>query len=136
MANIIASAVAENQGESYSTQITAGQHQFLADEPLETGGKDVAPDPMNYLCAALASCTAITLRMYVQRKGWEVPQITVQVNLIKSAERTTVNNEFYVTVSHSGNLSEEQQARILHIAKACPVHRLLTKPSELITVVQ
>lgn len=136
MSNIKASVVAENLGETFSTKITVDHHHFLSDESVEVGGQDLAPDPITYLCGALASCTAITLRMYVQRKGWNVPKINVKVNLIKSDPNTRGNNEFYVTVSHSGNLSEEQQARILHIAKACPIHRLLTNPNEITTVVQ
>lgn len=79
MTNIIATAEAENRGESYLTQINVDQHDLTADEPIEVGGKDLGPDPMNYLCAALGSCTAITLRMYVQRKGWDVPKINVKV---------------------------------------------------------
>src|SRR6187402_2311015 len=66
--------------DQYYTKLKAGTHTVHADEPLENGGKDLAPGPGEYLRMALASCTAITLRMYANRKGWDVEKIQVTVS--------------------------------------------------------
>ena len=133
MSKIIASAEAENQGQNYETQITAGRHQFVADELPELGGQDLGPDPFNYLCGALASCTVITLRMYVQRKGWDVQNIKAQVKLEKESDDVSGNHTYQTTISFSGNLNDEQRDRLLYIAKACPIHRLMSKAGEIRT---
>lgn len=83
---------------------------------------------------SLASCTAITLRMYADRKGWPVPEISVTVNLVKGTDMPSGNNTFYSEVSWKGELTPEQEKRLMEIAKACPIHRLLTKPSDVITI--
>lgn len=135
MSKIIASAEAVNSGNAYTTALSSGKHSLTSDEPLQNNGKDLGPAPGDLLCMSLASCTAITLRMYVQRKCWSVDEFIVSVNLVKGTETASGNNTFYCTVTWKGELSPEQEKRILEIAKACPVHRLLTKPSDVITVV-
>mgnify|MGYP002379459496 CR=1 FL=1 len=71
MPKIIAIAEVINKNENYTSNVRVNQHVSLSDEPLEKGGEDLGPAPGDYLCAALASCKAITLRMYVQRKKWD-----------------------------------------------------------------
>jgi putative redox protein len=129
-------AEAENRGEKYETLITSGGHSFVADELPELGGKDLGPDPFGYLCGALASCTAITLRMYVARKGWELPIIRVRVDLQKDPDPETSNSLFHTVVTYSGQLTDEQEARLLYIARACPVHRLLSHASSVSTFLE
>lgn len=133
MSKIIATARAENNTGSYTTELQVNQYTFIADEPKDIGGQDLGPKPGDYLCMALASCTAITLRMYAQRKGWSIEQISVKVDLAKSDDTPAGNQTFYCEVSVKGNLAEEQMARLLQIAKACPIHRLLTRPCDVIT---
>lgn len=133
MPKIIATAEAQNNGELYATKINVHQFHFLADEPHESGGKDLGPDPNDYVCMALASCTVITLRMYAERKKWKVDEIRVKINLVKGAETASGNNTFYVDVSVTGDLSDEQRKRLTEIANACPVHRLITKASDVVT---
>src|SRR5215211_5590852 len=103
MSKIIASAAAQNNGELYATKIDIHQHSFFADEPPAYGGKDLGPSPVDYLCAALASCTVMTLRMYAERKKWKVEEINVKVELVKGPEKNT----FSCTVKVTGDLSEE-----------------------------
>lgn len=134
MSTIIASAQAINRGETYSTSLSSGKHELIADEPLQNNGADLGPAPGDLLCMSLASCTAITLRMYVQRKGWTVEEFSVSVNLVKGSDTASGNNTFYCVVKWKGELKPEQEKRILEIAKACPIHRLLTKPSDVITI--
>ena len=135
MPSIIATAEVINNGEQYTSHIRVHQHEFLVDEPLEKGGEDMAPAPGDYLCAALASCTAITLRMYVQRKKWNVEQIKVTVNLALVKETSSGNNTFFCELNFKGDLDDEQQKRLLIIANSCPLHKLLSKPSEIVTAI-
>jgi len=115
----------------YATTLETPTHAWTVDEPADAGGGDTGPRPGELLAASLASCTAITLRMYVSRKGWAVDEITVEVTSERDAEanRTT----FQCRVSATGNLTDEQRARLLHIAKACPIHKMLTNPVEIRT---
>jgi len=133
MSKIIASVEAENHGRNYETKITAGRHQFLADELPDLGGADLGPDPFHYLCGALASCTVITLRMYVQRKGWNVQNIKAQVRLEKESDDVSGNHTYHTTLTYTGSLTDEQRDRLLYIAKACPIHRLISKAGEIET---
>jgi putative redox protein len=131
---ITGEAVALNSGQRYHTTISAGKHVFVADEPEAFGGKGDGPAPIDYLCAALASCKAITIQMYVQRKGWVLHHVDVKVTFVKSDQMASGNNTFYCHITLDGEVNEEQKQRILAIAKACPVDRLLRKPSDIVTL--
>jgi putative redox protein len=131
---IIASGQAENTGDIYKTELKINQHLLIADELPEVGGKDEGPAPGDYLCMSLASCKAITLRMYAQRKNWKIDVIKVKVNLVKGSEMESGNNTFFSEVDIKGDLNDEQKARMLQIAKACPIDRILTKSSDSISV--
>lgn len=131
----IGTAEAENNGAQFLTSIKTNRFEFLADEPEVIGGKNLGPSPGDYLCMALASCEAMTLRMYIQRKQWEVGSIKVQVNLEKDAESSSGLNTFYSVIKLTGNFNEEQQQRMLHIAKACPISRLLQKQNKVVTTI-
>jgi putative redox protein len=133
---VIASAVAQNVGDTYTTQLTIGEYQFIADEPLDIGGDNRGPAPGDYLCMALASCTAITLRMYAKRKNWDVGEIQVNVKLVKGDQVATGLNTFYCSIHFTGSLSEEQTKRLLEISKVCPIDRLLKKPSDVVVVIE
>jgi putative redox protein len=114
----------------YHTVLTSGRHTLVADEPLSKGGQDEGPSPGDLICAGLASCTAITLRMYTERKGWDMPQIRVEVQLLKE-------NDNSVFVRHidfgAAALTTEQMDRLTHVANNCPVHKLLSRQNEVQT---
>lgn len=133
---ILASATAENKGGIYKTNITAGNHILLADEPKEYGGGETGPSPADYLCMALASCKAITIRMYAQRKGWKVDTVTVTAKLVKGSQMASGLNTFFCSIKLTGELNDEQRKRILEISKACPVDRMLHKTNDVITVME
>ena len=82
---IIAAAEAKNSGEIYTTKLLTDNREFIADEPLIYGGADKGATPAQYLCMSLASCKAITLRMYVNRKKWKIDEIKVNVSMVKGA---------------------------------------------------
>jgi len=133
MEKVIATAEVINNGNQYTSNVTINQHELLVDEPIEKGGEDLGPAPGDYLCAALASCKAITLRMYAERKKWEVEKIKVKVNLLKGDQNSIVQNTFVCELSFTGNLDEEQLRRLEVIANSCPLHKLLSKPNKIVT---
>lgn len=112
---------------SYKTEVDTNQFKFVVDEPKDLGGSDAGPNPGNLLAAALASCTAITLRMYANRKEWDVQNIDVQVDFERNQERQTT--EFKREIRLQGTLDDKQRKRLLSIANACPVHKTLSSAS-------
>ena len=135
MPTIIATAEVTNNGDSYTSGIQVHQHELIADEPLEKGGEDLGPAPGDYLCAALASCKAITLRMYATRKKWSIEEIKVKIDLLKDEQVPMGDNKFLCELNFKGNLDEDQIKRLTTIADMCPLQRLLKKPSTIITTV-
>jgi len=115
--------------DQYKTEVITSSHYLIADEPAEKKGTNLGPGPQEFLSVALASCTAITLRMYADRKKWSIDQIKVNVVSEVSKEKTIFKRE----ISFDGTLDETQRARLLQIADACPVHEILTNPIEIIT---
>ena len=102
---------------NYAVSITAGHHQLNADESVKLGGKDTGPAPYELLCSALGACTAITLRMYAERKGWPLRGLDVDVRFEwKSGEGAIAR-----VLSFEGELNNDQRARLADIAERTPV---------------
>lgn len=127
--NEILSAEAVIGRETYRTELSARTHTVMGDEPVSVGGTDLGPRPGDFLRMALASCTAITLRMYANRKQFDVDTIRVKISNGPFKEKTVYRSEIEIT----GRLSKEQEERMLQIAKLCPVHKILTNPIEIQT---
>ena len=108
---------------TYKHVVQVRQHRLLADEPSDTGGDDSAPSPQELLAASLASCTAITMEMYAQRKGWDIGGVEVEAEYTP-AERGCPTR-FELVMRMPAHLSEEQVERLQVIAAKCPVHRTL-----------
>ena len=108
---------------TYKHVVQVRQHRLLADEPLDEGGDDAAPSPQELLAASLASCTAVTMEMYAQRKGWDIGGVEVEAEYTP-AERGCPTR-FGLTLRLPSELSEEQVERLRVIAAKCPVHRTL-----------
>ena len=108
---------------TYRHEIAIRSHEVAADEPAEHGGGDTAPSPQELLAASLASCTAITMEMYASRKGWELPDVSVEVEYTP-AERGCPTR-FDLVVRIPADVSEEDAQRLMTIAAKCPVHRTL-----------
>ena len=120
--------------EGFRTQITAGAHTLIADEPKEAGGTDEGPSPYELLLAALGACTAMTLKMYVERKKLPITDVEVSLTFdrihiddcescvkeerLNDQEVQHISRLIYVT----GDVTEEQKERLLYIAGRCPVH--------------
>ena len=133
MSKVLASVKAHNSAGVLKTDLQVETFSFVADEPLLYGGQELGPTPVDYLCMALASCQAITLRMYAKRKNWELPSIDVKVDYVKAADMPSGKNTFNVEITVEGELEPAQLKRIEEIARACPIHRLLSNPVDLIT---
>jgi putative redox protein len=109
------------KGYTHEVEIEGG-HTIVVDEPREAGGDDEGPSPTRLVAAGLAGCIAITLEMYAERKGWDVGQVEVDVEVEYDG---VTPRSFAVALRLPGALSEEQRARLLVVARKCPVHKLL-----------
>lgn len=125
------SAHLNSSHDNYYTEVNAREHRMILDEPLEKSGGNMGASPFEHLSASLAGCTAITIKMYLDRKGWEVEGI--DVNVERKINAADQQNIFEVEVAVKGELDEKQMGRILHIAKVCPVHKLLERASTIRT---
>jgi putative redox protein len=105
---------------------------ILADEPLEIGGLGTGPTPYELLSAALAACTAMTLRLYGERKGWTLPQFEVEVAHARD-EGGAGQDRFTRRIAFDGELSGEWRERLVEIADKCPVHRTLVRGFQIVT---
>ena len=117
--------------EKFKTNIKTATNTLIADEPLELEGQDLGFSPKELLAAALGSCTIITLKMYANHKGWDLTDVKIDVTFDWIAE--TSKSVFTRKIELIGNLSDEQKDRLLKIADKCPVHKVLTNPTEIET---
>jgi putative redox protein len=116
-------ATARRENGTFRHEVEIREHELLADEPEENGGEDAGPSPQELLAASLASCTAITMEMYADRKGWAIGELEVNVNY-EPAQRGSPT-KFEMQVRMAKELPEEQREKLMQIAAKCPVHRTL-----------
>lgn len=109
------------EGYAHDVEIEGG-HTVRVDEPIAVGGTDTGPSPTRLVAAGLASCIAVTVEMYAERKEWDVGQVEVDVDVEYEGFAPT---SFAVTLRLPDELSDEQRDRLLVIARKCPVHKLL-----------
>jgi putative redox protein len=134
--------VRETRAGRFQQEVTVGRHQFLADEPIEAGGLDSGPGPYDLLLSALGACTAMTLRLYAERKALPLDRVTVRLSQAKihaadcadCETREGMIDRIERAITLSGKLDAEQRRRLLEIADKCPVHRTLTSEVDIRTV--
>lgn len=114
-------------GFTHDVEIEGG-HTLVMDEPAEAGGANEGPSPTRTVAAALAACTAVTVEMYADRKGWDLGEIEVEADL-EYGSKSSIES-FIVTLRVPKPLDEEQQRRLLVIAGKCPVHRALVSETK------
>jgi putative redox protein len=115
--------------DHYKTVLQSDTNQILADESVSVGGRDLGFSPDELLASSLAACTAITLRMYADRKKYQLEQIVITVSL----DWDKVNNKtvMHKTLQFTGNLLPEEIQRLKVIADKCPTHKILLNPIEI-----
>ncbi|MEQ8702425.1 MAG: bifunctional alpha/beta hydrolase/OsmC family protein [Phaeodactylibacter sp.] len=134
-------AVRLGRADHFTTEITVRKHGLTADEPPEVGGNDFGPSPYELVTAGLGACTAMTLRMYANRKKWPLEEVLVHLAHSKTHAEDCQNpdssssklDHFELTLELNGDLSEEQRAKLLEIAEKCPVHRTMHAPVKIMT---
>jgi putative redox protein len=114
----MASGVAHIGKDTYHTTIEVGGHPLVGDEPARNGGADSGPAPYDFLLAGLGSCTAITLRMYADRKQWPLDGVDVAMHLSPDADGAL---QIKRTLTLHGDIDEAQKARLAEIAEKTPV---------------
>ena len=128
----MAHATADIGTANYATSLVAGHHSLSADEGVAAGGNDVGPTPHELVCAALAACTAITLRMYAQRKGWLLHTVHVEVDLQLQEKARLITRH----VRLAGELDETQRARLADITERTPVTLTLKQGATITTIIE
>jgi len=120
----------------FQAEIAVRGGVILADEPVEAGGGGTGPTPYELLSAALAACTAMTLKLYADRKGWTLPPYSVEAAhsiVAASPDGAPPRDLFTRQIAFEGPLAPEQEAKLLEIADKCPVHRTLVRGFEIVT---
>ncbi len=136
--------VARLDETNYTTEILAGRHGLLADESEDLGGNDFGPSPYELLNASLGACTAMTLRMYAQRKNWDLQEVKVHLSFDRSYFDDCTGCEddakrldhFDRVIELKGDLTQEQKQRLLEIAERCPVHKTLSSETRFSTIIK
>jgi len=126
--------VVRGNAAGFAQEIVAGGHHLTADEPASMGGTESGPSPYELLLAALGACTSMTVALYARRREWPLQEVSVRMRHAKIHAEDCANCEtkegmldrVESEIELTGNLSEEQRARLLEIAKKCPVRRTLT----------
>ena len=118
----IASAVVTRIGPDYAQSIATGGFELISDEPVSAGGGNAGPAPYGLVLAGLGSCTAITLKMYADRKGWDIGTLKVSLTLEKDADG---NNLVVRTLSTNAALDDTQWHKLIEIAGKTPVTKTL-----------
>ena len=129
-------------GTTYQTRIDTGDLALIGDEPVDSGGDGLGPNPYELLLASLGHCTVLTILLYARRKGWPLDGVSVRA----SHERVVVSEEIegelirkkaeriIQEIALQGDLDEDQRARLIEIAGKCPVHRTITGDLEILEV--
>ena len=125
--------IVKTRGELYRTEISTGNHTIIADEPISLGGGDLGPNPYDLLLSAVGACVGMTLRMYAERKKWDLQEVHVHLSheRIHAKDCTDCKSEEgYVHIIKKeleliGDLSEKQLDRLKQISDRCPVQKTL-----------
>ncbi|HNP31986.1 MAG TPA: OsmC family protein [Flavobacterium sp.] len=125
MANLLENNVEGTIGtQKYLCTISWRNGTLLMDEPENVGGQNIGPDPFSTFLASLAGCTLSTLRMYIDRKGWDIPEINISLNLAQDMN-PELETSISRTITFPTNISDEQKERLLLIAEKCPISKIL-----------
>ena len=127
-------------GTTYQTRIDTGDLALIGDEPADSGGDGLGPNPYEFLLAALGHCTVLTILLYARRKDWPVDGVSVRANHERVVVAEEIDGELIrkkverivQDIALQGNLDADQRARLIEIAGKCPVHRTMTGELEIL----
>lgn len=136
--------VRETGRGKFQNEVLNGPHRMLADEPVSVGGNATGPTPYGYLLAGLGACTAMTVRMYANRKDWPVGRVSVTLRHDKIHAKDCADcetrdgkiDQIERELSIEGDLTSEQKSRLMEIADKCPVHRTLHSEVKIVNRLQ
>ena len=119
--------------DNFTTKIQTAKHSFIADEPTSVGGDDFGPSPYDFLSAGLAACTVMTLKLYAERKKWDLQEVYAHItyskkhsdDLMLNVEKPARMDHLLKKLTFIGNLDDSQRQRLKEIASKCPVHKTL-----------
>lgn len=122
--------------KNYLAEAKVRNHFLTIDEPVSSGGDDNGPTPVEYLLTAVGSCVAITLRMYVDRKGWDVGKIEVHVSQKEELTSKGIKKSLIEDISFEKEISNEQREKLLEIAGKCPVAKMIKGETKIVSSIQ
>ena len=132
MTDAAVDVTARNAPDRYAVEVDAGRHRLRADEPVAAGGGDAGPNPFALVLSGLGACTAITLRMYAERKGWPLENVTVHCRHHRDGDTDQIERELHI----AGPLDDTQRTRLMEIAEKTPVTKLVKAGAEIRTMVR
>ncbi len=111
--------------KKYLAEAKMRNHFAVIDEPLKSGGSDTAPTPVEYLLTAIGGCVSITLRMYAERKGWDLGKITVKVSQKETLGPKGIEKSLIEEISFEKEITDKQRNKLVEIAGRCPVAKMV-----------
>lgn len=119
--------------KNYKTTILVGGHEVVSDEPTELGGGNEGPTAGHLLLSSLGACTAVTMRMYADRKGWDLGEISINLSIEQENKNGKMFSEIKREISFGNDLTPDQHQRMMVIADKCPIHKTLMGEIEIST---
>ena len=116
---------------NFLAEVKTIDHTVVVDEPISVGGQNSYPNPKQYLLASLVSCTAITIRLYANNKGWKTGRIEVKAQFKEVVKQNKISKKIVKSVHFENNLDDKQKQRLLMIGSKCPISKLIEQPIEM-----
>jgi putative redox protein len=129
---LLASVHLHSGDAPHRQDIRAGRHEIVVDEPATLGGGDQGPTPYNLLLSSLGACTSITLRMYADRKGWQLGPVRIDLTMRREHDEERIER----TIVLDAALSPEQRTRLGEIAEKTPVTKTLRRAMQITTTIR
>ena len=122
--------------KKYLAEAKMRNHFVVIDEPIKAGGGDTGPTPVEYLLTAIGGCVAMTLRMYAERKNWNVGKIKVIVSQKEELTSQGVKKSLREEISFENEITEAQRTKLLEMASKCPVAKMVKGETEIVSSIQ
>ena len=119
--------------KKYQGEAKMRNHFTVLDEPIKAGGGDTGPTPVEYLLTAIGGCVAMTLRMYAERKDWNLGEIKVIVSQKEELTSSGIKKSLIEEISFENEITDEQRIKLLEIAGKCPVAKMVKGETEIAT---